>query len=403
MSDASPKYNIRACKKIYIISEKDAPANKNRRAGPSCAAVCTRKTDSLLALLVFQLLFFGNVGFHLGLCPALQIGLALPGDAQRLCGHVLGDGAAGGGVGTIAHLHGGHKVRVAADEAVIADRSAELILAVVVAGDGAAAEVAVLAHVAVADIGQVAHCVAPGKVGVLGLHVCTQMHAVVGDGVHPHMGEWADVVVRADVAAVHLTGVDGAALVYDAVLNEGVGADDAARTDDRSAAQDGTGQNDGTRGDDHVRCDLHGAAVDDHAVCDVLQQNDLAGGFGGIQLLTRCIQRSRRNRIFHTIDLPSGTAAPGGQMIRPDPGKMMHPYPKMDTTEALRRQKRKAEITGIESCIQQADNPRQKTKNLSNFLPFYTTLKLGKFQGICIKNNRQIRDFAWWKGMDFLV
>ena len=45
------------------------------------------------------------------------------------------------------------------------------------------------------------------------------------------------------------------------------------------------------------------------------------GGFGGIQLLTRCIQRSRRNRIFHTIDLPSGTAAPGGRMIRPDPEK----------------------------------------------------------------------------------
>ena len=220
LSDASPKYNIRACKKIYIISEKDAPANKNRRAGPSCAAVCTRKTDSLLALLVFQLLFFGNVGFHLGLCPALQIGLALPGNAQRLRGHVLGDGAAGGGVGTIAHLHGGHKVRVAADEAVIADLGAELILAVVVAGDGAAAEVAVLAHIAVADVGQVAHRVAPGKVGVLGLHVCTQMHAVVGDGVHPHMGEGADVVVRADVAAVYLTGVDGAALVYDAVLNE---------------------------------------------------------------------------------------------------------------------------------------------------------------------------------------
>ena len=65
------------------------------------------KTDSLLALLVFQLLFFGNVGFHLGLCPALQIGLAVTGDAQCLCGHVLGDGAAGGGVGTIAHIHGG--------------------------------------------------------------------------------------------------------------------------------------------------------------------------------------------------------------------------------------------------------------------------------------------------------
>ena len=92
---------------------------------------------------------------------------ALPGDAQRLRRHVLGDGAAGGGVGTIAHLHGGYKVRVAADEAVIADCSAELILAVVVAGDGAAAEVAVLAHVAVADVGQVADRVAAGKLEFL--------------------------------------------------------------------------------------------------------------------------------------------------------------------------------------------------------------------------------------------
>ena len=85
------------------------------------------------------------------------------------------------------------------------------------------------------------------------------------------------------------------------------------------------------------------------------------------------------------------------------PGKMMHPYPKMDTTEALRRQKRKAEITGIESCIQQTDNPRQKTKNLSNFFPFYITGKLGKIQVICIKNIKQIRCFARWKRMDFLV
>ena len=61
------------------------------------------------------------------------------------------------------------------------------------------------------------------------------------------------------------------------------------------------------------------------------------------------------------------------------------------------------EISGIESCIQQNDKRRCKKKNLSNFLPFYTTGKLGKFQVICIKNSKQIRDFAWWKEMDFLV
>ena len=68
-----------------------------------------------------------------------------------------------------------------------------------------------------------------------------------------------------------------------------------------------------------------------------------------------------------------------------------------------KKQNKNEKVTGIESCIQQDEKSRVQTKNLSNFLPFYTTLKLSKFQGICIKNNRQIRDFAWWKGMDFLV
>ena len=64
----------------------------------------------LLVLLLLQLLLFGDVGFHLGGGPALKVGLAVAGDAQRLCGHILGDGAACGGVGAIAHLDRSHKV-----------------------------------------------------------------------------------------------------------------------------------------------------------------------------------------------------------------------------------------------------------------------------------------------------
>ena len=263
----------------------------------------------LLALLVFQLLLFGDVGFHLGLCPAVQIGLALPGDAQCLCGHILGDGAAGGGVGTIAHLDRSHKVGVAADKAVIADLGAELILAVVVAGDGAAAEVAVLAHIAVADVGQVAHSVAAGKVGVLGLHIGAQMHAVVGDGVHPHMGEGADVVVRADMAAVDLAGVHGGAFIHGAVLDQGVGADDAACADDRLAPQDGARKDHSARGNDHFRVDLHGAAVDDDAVCNVLHKDVLAGSLGGVQLCQGGGAGLFRNGILHEKNLPSHQSA----------------------------------------------------------------------------------------------
>ena len=237
----------------------------------------------LLVLLLLQLLLFGDVGFHLGGCPALKVGLAFPGDAQRLGRHILGDGAACGGVSAIAHLDWGHKVGVAANEAVIADLGAELILAVVVAGDGAATEVAVLAHIAVADVGQVAHGVAPGKVGVLGLHIGTQMHAVVGDSVHPHMGEGADVVVGAQMTAVDLAGVDGGALVHGAVLDQGIGADDAACADDRLAAQDGARQNGGSRGDDNAFVDLDGTALNVHAVGDVKKQDVLAPALGSVQ------------------------------------------------------------------------------------------------------------------------
>ena len=51
------------------------------------------------------------------------------------------------------------------------------------------------------------------------------------------MGEGADVVVGAQMAAVDLAGVDGGALVHGAVLNQGIGADDAACADDRLAAR----------------------------------------------------------------------------------------------------------------------------------------------------------------------
>ena len=268
--------------------------------------------------------------------------------------------------------------------------------------NGAAAEVAVLAHIAVADVGQVAHGVAAGKVGVFGLHIGTQMHAVVGDGVHPHMGEGADVVVGADVAAVDLAGVDGSALVHGAVLDEGVGADDAACADDRLAPQNGARKDHSARGNDHLRVDLHGAAVDDNAVCNVLHKDVLAGSFGGVQLCQSSGAGLFRNRIRHEkISLP--TKARGGRETEKATGKLLPVRPASPLRKALFRQNKNEKVTGIESCIQQDEKSRVQTKNLSNFLPFYTTLKLSKFQGICIKNNRQIRDFAWWKGMDFLV
>ena len=110
------------------------------------------------------------------------------------------------------------------------------------------------------------------------------MHAVVGDGVDAHMGEGPDVVVGTQMAAVHLAGVDGGALLYDAVFDEAVGADDAPGPDDRFAPQDGARQDHCPRGDLDLGADLDGAAVDEDAVCDMAQQALFPGGLGGVQL-----------------------------------------------------------------------------------------------------------------------
>ena len=226
---------------------------------------------------------FLDVGLHFGDSPVFQVGLTVPGDGQGPGGDVLGDGAAGGGVGAVPHLDGGHQVGVAADEAVIPDGGAELVLAVIVAGDGAAAEVAVLAHVAVPDVGQVADGVAPGKVGVLGLHIGPQMDPVVGDGAHPHMGEGADGVVGADLGGIDLAGVDGGAGADDAVLNQAVGPDDAVGADDGVPPQDGAGEDSGPRGDPDRLVDGDIAAVNQHAGGHVPQQDFFPGGLGGVQ------------------------------------------------------------------------------------------------------------------------
>ena len=269
---------------------------------PLCPAVDGRSVLPGLfvgQLLGFQPLFLLDIGLHFGHGPALDVGLAAPLDGQGPRGHILGDGAAGGGVGAVPHRDGGDEVGVAADEAVVPDGGAVFGLAVVVAGDGAAAEVAVFAHVAVPDVGQVADGVAPGQVGVLGLHVGAQMDAVVGDGAGPHMGEGADGVVGADLGGVDLAGVDGGAGADFTVLDEAVGPDDAVRADHGMAPQDGAGEDFGPRGDLDRLVDADGPAVNLDAAGHVAQQHRLPGGLGCVQ----CVPHGL-DGIFHNKEPP---------------------------------------------------------------------------------------------------
>ena len=130
----------------------------------------------------------------------------------------MADGGTGSSKGAAAHLDRRHQVGVAADERIIADGGAVLTLAVIVAGYGAAAKVAVLAHIGIANVSQVADSVALGKVGVLGFHISAQVHALIRHGAGAHMGKGANLVVGAQMAVITLAGVHGGTGLNNGVL-----------------------------------------------------------------------------------------------------------------------------------------------------------------------------------------
>ena len=131
------------------------------------------------------------------------------------------------------------------------------------------------------------------------------------------------------LAAVDLAGVHGGALVHGAVLDEGVGADDAACADDRLAPQDGARKDHSARGNDYLRVDLHGAAVNDHAVCNVLHKDVLAGSLGGVQLCQGSGTGLLRNRILHKKSpFPPKRAAEERQKRRPENCCLSAPAPR---------------------------------------------------------------------------
>src|SRR5262249_1974706 len=73
--------------------------------------------------------------------PALFIQLAGAAEGERFGRNGGGDGAAGGDIGLVAEFGGGYQSRISSEEGVRTDFGFMLFLAVVVAGDGARADV----------------------------------------------------------------------------------------------------------------------------------------------------------------------------------------------------------------------------------------------------------------------
>ena len=69
--------------------------------------------------------------------------------------HVFGDGGAGADDAARAHVYRGHQGGVAADKRAFANNGAVFFMAIVIAGDGAGADVHIFANVGIAQVAEV--------------------------------------------------------------------------------------------------------------------------------------------------------------------------------------------------------------------------------------------------------
>src|SRR5512133_2110983 len=103
------------------------------------------------------------------LYPAFLRDLPRPPEGEGARGDGLGHDGARGHVRARADLDGRHEDRVGPDERAVPDAGLVLLLAVVVAGDGARADVRAGAHEGVADVGEVVRLGALAEPRLLGL------------------------------------------------------------------------------------------------------------------------------------------------------------------------------------------------------------------------------------------
>src|SRR5690606_15407548 len=101
--------------------------------------------------------------------PAGDGGLAAAGDGELAGGRVAGDHGAGADGGVRADLHRRHQRAVGTDEGAVADAGLRLVDAVVVAGDGAGADVGLAPDRGIAEVTEVVGLAALGHGRVLGL------------------------------------------------------------------------------------------------------------------------------------------------------------------------------------------------------------------------------------------
>ena len=165
--------------------------------------------------------------------------------------------------------------------------------AVIVGGDGAAADVRVVAKLGVSHIAQVRHLGAVTDVSLLHLDECTGLGVLAEFVARTQVGPRSDVRARADVGFLHAGTLDHGTVIDRRIDQCGVRADCSFLSDDRVALQEGAREDGGVTTDFHVVFNPRGLRVENgHAIAHPAFADAAVIGFG---------QRGKLHAVVHTF------------------------------------------------------------------------------------------------------
>ena len=225
-------------------------------------------------------------------------------------GTFFGDYGAGGDVGAVAEPDWSDEDGIAADEDAIADGGWMFGEAVVIAGDGAGADVGFVADFGVADIGKMRGLGALADGALFNFHEIADARAFEEMGFGPEAGEGTnddfgfEPTLREDAV-----GFDEDIVPERGVVKDAAGADAATGADFGFAEELDAGFEDGVFADSDIRIDENGfGKLDGDTVAHELRALPLAEG------------------AIHTGEIGAGIAAQGFTRIRGDFGEDGFPF-----------------------------------------------------------------------------
>src|SRR3954468_20788137 len=171
----------------------------SRRFRPSISTGTTLRADTAPTIPHMAAASLGRLRRAL---PPRNGRLAHARDGQLAGGSVLGQGRAGAERRTAPDAHRRDELRVGADEDVVLDDRPVLVRAVVVAGNGVGADVHVLSHLAVTDVGQVIGLRAGVDAARLDLDEVADVHVLREQSPGTDARVRAEAAVRSDLRLV---------------------------------------------------------------------------------------------------------------------------------------------------------------------------------------------------------